>query len=34
MLHKRFLFVSLLAPSFSFASTATDSLSGVTRDVF
>ena len=34
MLHKRFLFVSLLAPSMSFASTATESLSGVTRDVF
>jgi hypothetical protein len=34
MLHKRFLFVSLLAPSLSFASTATDSLSGVTGDVF
>ncbi|MEY4065184.1 MAG: hypothetical protein RIR26_1392, partial [Pseudomonadota bacterium] len=34
MLHKRILFVSLLAPSLSFASTATDSLSGVTGDVF
>lgn len=34
MLHKRFVFVSLLAPSLSFASTATDSLAGSTRDVF
>jgi hypothetical protein len=34
MMHKRFLFVSLLAPSLSFASTATDSLSNATRDVF
>lgn len=34
MLHKRFIFVSLLAPSFSFASTATDSLANATRDTF
>jgi len=34
MLHKGFLFVSLLAPSMSFASTATESLSGATRDLF
>jgi len=34
MLHTRLVFVSLLAPSLSFASTATDSLSGTTRDVF
>ncbi|MEY3903934.1 MAG: hypothetical protein RL189_3240 [Pseudomonadota bacterium] len=34
MLHKRFVFVSLLAPSLSFASTATDTLVNTTRDVF
>lgn len=34
MLHKRFVFVSLLAPSMSFASTATDTLVNTTRDVF
>lgn len=34
MVHKRFVFVSLLAPSFSFASTATQSLSDTTRDLF
>ena len=34
MLHKRLVFVSLLAPSLSFASTAADSLAGSTSDVF
>jgi hypothetical protein len=34
MVHKRFVFVSLLAPSLSFASTATQSLSGTTGDMF
>jgi hypothetical protein len=34
MVHKRFVLVTLLAPSFSFASTATQSLSDTTRDLF